>query len=67
MHRDGGLAEQVLVPASALFALPDELEWSVAALAEPTAVAVHAADVVGRAAASVNHAVAAALKRLPGR
>jgi len=29
--------------------------------------AVHAADVVGRAAASVNHAVAAALKRLPGR
>ena len=31
------------------------------------AQAAHAADVVGRAAASVNHAVAAALKRLPGR
>jgi 2-desacetyl-2-hydroxyethyl bacteriochlorophyllide A dehydrogenase len=47
MHRDGGLAEQVLVPASALFALPDELEWSVAGLAEPTAVAVHAARLAG--------------------
>lgn len=29
--------------------------------------AAHAAEVVGRAAASVNHAVAAALKRFPGR
>ncbi|MFT4211883.1 MAG: metalloregulator ArsR/SmtB family transcription factor [Microbacterium sp.] len=29
--------------------------------------AAHAAEVVGRAAASVNHAVASALRRLPGR
>lgn len=36
----------------------------VASLPEP---AVHAADVVGRAAASVNRAVTAALGRLPGR
>lgn len=33
-------------------------------LPEPAA---HAADVVGRAAASAKHAVAAALRRLPGR
>ena len=29
--------------------------------------AAHAADVVGRAAASAKHAVASALKKLPGR
>jgi 2-desacetyl-2-hydroxyethyl bacteriochlorophyllide A dehydrogenase len=47
MHRDGGLAERVLVPAASLFPLPDGLDWSLAALAEPTAVAVHAARLAG--------------------
>ncbi|MEO8601425.1 MAG: alcohol dehydrogenase catalytic domain-containing protein [bacterium] len=42
MHLNGGLAERIAVPASALFALPDGMDWAVAALAEPLAVAVHA-------------------------
>ncbi len=42
MHRPGGLAEFVAVPAETLFAVPDALDWPQAALAEPTAVAVHA-------------------------
>jgi 2-desacetyl-2-hydroxyethyl bacteriochlorophyllide A dehydrogenase len=40
---DGGLAEYVVAPVSALFALPDRLAWEVGVLAEPTAVCVHAA------------------------
>lgn len=40
---DGGLAEYVVAPARALFALPAGLPWDVAALTEPTAVCVHAA------------------------
>ncbi|MDX2167986.1 MAG: alcohol dehydrogenase catalytic domain-containing protein [Deltaproteobacteria bacterium] len=47
MQRDGGLAERVAVPAAALFALPAELDWELAALTEPTAVAVHAARLAG--------------------
>jgi len=39
---DGGFADQVCVPAYAVFALPDEVDFEVGALAEPLAVAVHA-------------------------
>jgi 2-desacetyl-2-hydroxyethyl bacteriochlorophyllide A dehydrogenase len=44
--RDGGLADYVVAPVGALFAFPGGLEWDVAALAEPTAVCVHAARLV---------------------
>jgi 2-desacetyl-2-hydroxyethyl bacteriochlorophyllide A dehydrogenase len=40
--RDGGLAEQVLVPEYALHRVPDNVDLDLAALAEPTAVCVHA-------------------------
>ncbi len=40
--RDGGFAEQVVVPAYALYRLPAELDFEVGALTEPTAVCVHA-------------------------
>jgi len=42
MHRPGGLADFVLAPADALFALPGGLDWALAALTEPLAVCVHA-------------------------
>jgi threonine dehydrogenase-like Zn-dependent dehydrogenase len=42
VHRAGGFAERVAVPASALRPLPPGLSWDVAALIEPTANAVHA-------------------------
>lgn len=38
---DGGFADYVRVPAYAVFPVPQGLDWSVAALAEPLAVAVH--------------------------
>jgi L-iditol 2-dehydrogenase len=41
VHRPGGFAEYVAVPAAAVFPLPPDLDSAVAALAEPTAVAVH--------------------------
>ncbi|MGH7785222.1 MAG: zinc-dependent alcohol dehydrogenase, partial [Candidatus Binatia bacterium] len=41
-QQPGGLAELVAVPAGALFAVPAGLSWPIAALAEPTAVCVHA-------------------------
>jgi threonine dehydrogenase-like Zn-dependent dehydrogenase len=41
LNLPGGFAEYVALPARRIFALPPELEWSVAALAEPVAVAVH--------------------------
>jgi 2-desacetyl-2-hydroxyethyl bacteriochlorophyllide A dehydrogenase len=47
IHLAGGLAERVTVPASALFAVPDGLDWSLAALAEPLAVGVHAVRLAG--------------------
>lgn len=40
---DGGLADYMVAPARALFALPEDVAWDVAALSEPTAVCVHAA------------------------
>ncbi len=39
----GGLADYVLTPAYALYHIPPGLDWPVAALAEPMAVAVHGA------------------------
>ncbi|GAA1996615.1 zinc-dependent alcohol dehydrogenase [Catenulispora subtropica] len=42
VHRAGGFAEQVAVPAGSLHALPDGLDWTAAALIEPLANAVHA-------------------------
>lgn len=48
----------------------DDAGMDAAAIAAATSLpegAAHAATVVGRAAASVNHAVAAALAKLPGR
>ncbi|GIW43555.1 MAG: alcohol dehydrogenase [Candidatus Binatia bacterium] len=38
---DGGFADFVRVPEYAIFPLPVRLDWAVAALAEPLAVAVH--------------------------
>jgi (R,R)-butanediol dehydrogenase / meso-butanediol dehydrogenase / diacetyl reductase len=43
LHRDGGLAELVLSPASICRAVPDELDDIGAAMAQPLAVALHAA------------------------
>jgi (R,R)-butanediol dehydrogenase / meso-butanediol dehydrogenase / diacetyl reductase len=45
--RAGGYAERVLVDATMLFALPDELDDRAAALAEPVAVGVHAVAKAG--------------------
>ena len=39
---DGGMAEYVRVPASALFTLPPAIDFEVGALTEPLAVAIHA-------------------------
>jgi len=41
VHRDGGFAEHIVVPAERVFAAPVDLDPAVAALAEPAAVAVH--------------------------
>jgi threonine dehydrogenase-like Zn-dependent dehydrogenase len=42
VHRPGGFAERVAVPASALHPVPPGLGWEAAALVEPAANAVHA-------------------------
>jgi 2-desacetyl-2-hydroxyethyl bacteriochlorophyllide A dehydrogenase len=42
MHRPGGFAEHIALPAAMLHPLPDALDWPLAAMSEPTAVAVHA-------------------------
>jgi 2-desacetyl-2-hydroxyethyl bacteriochlorophyllide A dehydrogenase len=42
----GGLAELVSVPAYSLYSLPEGMDWSVAALTEPLAVAVHGLHIV---------------------
>jgi threonine dehydrogenase-like Zn-dependent dehydrogenase len=49
VHRPGGFAERVAVPASALRPLPPGLPWEAAALIEPAANAVHAWNLAGRA------------------
>ena len=43
LHRDGGLAELVLSPAAICRAVPDALDDTGAAMAQPLAVAMHAA------------------------
>ncbi len=47
VNRDGGFAERVSVPDSALHFLPDGLAWSAASLVEPLANAVHANGLLG--------------------
>jgi threonine dehydrogenase-like Zn-dependent dehydrogenase len=42
VHRAGGFAEQVSVPAASVHELPDSLGWTEAAVVEPLANAVHA-------------------------
>lgn len=42
IHRDGGFAEQITMPAYALYRLPAAVDTVVGALAEPLAVGVHA-------------------------
>jgi threonine dehydrogenase-like Zn-dependent dehydrogenase len=52
VHRPGGFAERVTVPAAAIHEIPDAMSWGQAAMIEPLANAVHAwgvADVAGRA------------------
>jgi threonine dehydrogenase-like Zn-dependent dehydrogenase len=49
VHRAGGFAERVAVPASALRPLPAGLPWEAAALIEPAANAVHAWNQADRA------------------
>ena len=45
MHLDGAYADAVVLPESALLALPDDLPFEQAALIEPLAVAMHAVDI----------------------
>jgi len=45
--RDGGFAEYLAMPAYALYELPGEVSYEVGALAEPTAVCVHAIRLAG--------------------
>jgi 2-desacetyl-2-hydroxyethyl bacteriochlorophyllide A dehydrogenase len=47
VHADGGAAEYLVAPATRLHPFPDSLSWEAAALAEPTAVAVHMLRQVG--------------------
>jgi threonine dehydrogenase-like Zn-dependent dehydrogenase len=42
VHRAGGFAEQVAVPAASIHVLPDSLGWTEAAVVEPLANGVHA-------------------------
>jgi threonine dehydrogenase-like Zn-dependent dehydrogenase len=49
VHRAGGFAERVAVPAPALRPLPPGLPWELAALIEPAANAVHAWNRAGAA------------------
>ncbi|HEV8279174.1 MAG TPA: alcohol dehydrogenase catalytic domain-containing protein [Streptosporangiaceae bacterium] len=49
VHRAGGFAERVAVPASALRPVPPGLSWEAAALIEPAANAVHAWNQAGGA------------------
>jgi threonine dehydrogenase-like Zn-dependent dehydrogenase len=42
VHRPGGFAERLAVPAAALHVLPDGVDWEAAAMVEPLANALHA-------------------------
>ena len=46
-YHPGGLAEYIAVPAYALYALPDKIDFETGALAEPLAVCVHGLHLVG--------------------
>ncbi len=46
VHRGGGFAPRVAVPAGALLDIPADLSWEVAAMVEPLANAVHALRMV---------------------
>lgn len=48
VNRDGGFAERVSVPTTALRTLPENIDWNAAALIEPLANAVHAWSLVGQ-------------------
>ncbi|MBN9150965.1 MAG: alcohol dehydrogenase catalytic domain-containing protein [Micrococcales bacterium] len=48
VNRDGGFAERVSVPNSAMHTIPDSLAWSTASLTEPLANAVHANGLLGK-------------------
>jgi len=50
VHRPGGFAERVAVPASVLRPVPDWLGFDAAAMVEPAANAVHAWNLAGRPA-----------------
>ncbi len=50
LHRDGGFAERVTMPAANALPLPAGLPMDVAALAEPLAVSVNAVNVAGAGA-----------------
>jgi threonine dehydrogenase-like Zn-dependent dehydrogenase len=50
VHRPGGFAERVAVPASVLRPVPDWLSFDAAAMVEPAANAVHAWNIAGRPA-----------------
>jgi threonine dehydrogenase-like Zn-dependent dehydrogenase len=47
VHRPGGFAERVAVPAGAIHELPEGMAWEVAAMVEPLANAVHALGLAG--------------------
>lgn len=47
VHRAGGLAEYVVVPAANTYVLPDSLSLDVAAYVEPLACGIHGQDRVG--------------------
>lgn len=59
-RRDGAFAEYVSVPARTLHRLPDGLDFPAAALAEPVAVALHAARRSARLAPAASVAVVGA-------
>ncbi|WP_214318328.1 zinc-dependent alcohol dehydrogenase [Nonomuraea sediminis] len=48
VHRSGGFAERVSVPATAVRPLPSALDWERAAIVEPAANGVHAWSLSGR-------------------
>jgi threonine dehydrogenase-like Zn-dependent dehydrogenase len=50
VHRPGGFAERVAVPATAVHPIPDRLDWAAAALVEPLANGLHAWGLAGRPA-----------------
>ncbi|GAA4750415.1 2,3-butanediol dehydrogenase [Nocardioides endophyticus] len=48
VHRPGGLAPRIVVPADSLVSLPDTMDWRTASAIEPTANVVHALRIAER-------------------